>query len=396
MNLADRTKKVQPSSTLAAAAKAKRLAMLGYDVLNLTIGEPDYATPKNIQEAAIESIRNGKASFYTPTAGLPSLLQAIIDRITEDYGITYHTNEVMVGTGAKFILYTLFQAILNSEDEVIVTAPYWVSYSAQIKLAEGIAVPISVHDDAGFKVTVADLEKVRTNKTKAFVLNSPSNPTGAIYTADELKKIGEWAVKHKILIIADDIYAKLVYNGNVFTSIATLSDEIKRQTIVINGVSKAYAMTGWRIGYALGEATIISEMIKIASQATSNPTAVSQYAALEALTGDQNKVEEMRQVFEERLNHIYPRVADIPGFKLEKPAGAFYLYPDISETLALCGYTDVDDWVNDLLEDSYVVVVSGKGFGTSKHIRLSYATDLDTLNQAVDRISAFVNKKMIN
>ncbi|MEG0287035.1 MAG: pyridoxal phosphate-dependent aminotransferase [Vagococcus sp.] len=393
MELSKRVSRLLPSATLQAAAKAKALKESGVDVLSLTLGEPDFATPKSIQEAAIASIQNGEASFYTPVGGIKPLITSIINRTKVDYGISYEPSEIVVGTGAKFILYTLFQTILNEADEVIIPVPYWVSYASQVELAEGKPVFVEGQEDNGFKVSVEDLEKARTSKTKAFILNSPCNPTGAIYSPQELEKIGNWAVKHNILIVADDIYGKLVYNGNVFTPIATLSEDIKKNTIVINGVSKSYAMTGWRIGYAMGDSKIISQMTKIASQATSNPTAVSQYAAIEALSGSQEQVETMRTVFESRLNHLYERVSQLPGFTLEKPQGAFYLYPNIRKCLTLCGYENVTTWVNDLLEEAHVAVVTGEGFGTSDHIRLSYATDLETLDKAVDQIAAFIEKK---
>lgn len=395
MKVSNRVLKLKPSTTLETAAKAKKLAEKGINVLNLALGEPDFNTPENIQDAAVKAIKSGEASFYTAVSGQKKLIEAVISRTKEDYGIEYEPNQVVVGTGAKFILFILFQALLNEGDEVVIPSPYWVSYGEQVEICDGIPVFVEGIESNHFKVTVEDLEKVTTNKTKAFILNSPCNPTGAIYTPEELEKIGKWAVKHNILIVADDIYGKLVYNGNVFTPIATLSEEIKKQTIVINGVSKSYAMTGWRIGYALGDEKLISQMVKIASQATSNPSAVSQYAAIEALTGNQEQVEKMRLVFEERLNHTYKRLNEIPGVKIDKPQGAFYLYPDISECLELCGYDNVTDWVNDLLEEAHVAVVTGEGFGTSKHIRLSYATDLETLDLAMDQIIAFVNKKQI-
>ena len=393
MELSNRVLGLKPSATLAADAKAKELKAQGIDVVSLTLGEPDFSTPKNIQDAAIASIQDGRASFYTPVPGVPVLLESIIERTQKDYGLTYNSKEVMVGTGAKFILFTLFQTILNPNDEVIIPVPYWVSYAAQVELAEGKPIFVEGDEGNGFKVTVDKLEEARTDKTKAFILNSPCNPTGAIYTSEELEKIGNWAVKHNILVVADDIYGKLVYNGNVFTPIATLSEAIKKQTLIINGVSKSYAMTGWRIGYAMGDKEIISQMTKIASQATSNPTAVSQYAAVEALSGSQEQVEVMREVFEKRLNHFYNRVSELPGFKLEKPQGAFYLYPDISECLSICGYDNVTSWVNDLLAEAHVAVVTGEGFGTNKHIRLSYATDMETLDKAVDQIAMFIEKK---
>ncbi|MGX4685728.1 pyridoxal phosphate-dependent aminotransferase [Vagococcus sp. JNUCC 83] len=395
MEFSKKVSQLKESATLQAAAKAKKLKEQGIDVLNLTVGEPDFPTPNSIQQAAIRSIEEGVSSFYTAATGLNELKQAIIDRTREDYGVSYRLNEVFVGTGAKFILYSLFQTILNPGDEVIIPTPYWVSYSAQVELAEGKPVFAETTQDNHYRVTVDELEKVRTERTKAIILNSPSNPTGSIYTKEELISIGEWAVLHNIYIIADDIYAKLVYNGNVFTSIVSLSDEIKQQTIVVNGVSKAYAMTGWRIGYALCNQEITSQVSKVMSQSTGNPTTVSQYAAIEALSGDQDIVELMRQTFEERLNQIYPLVKAIPGVKVEKPQGAFYLYPNIKETMEICGYDNVTTWVNDLLEEVHVAVVTGEAFGTNHHVRLSYATDIKTLTQAIEKINQFIDSKRI-
>ena len=246
-----------------------------------------------------------------------------------EYQLCYQPKQVIVTDGAKYALYLLFQAILNVGDEVIIPVPYWVSYGEQVKLAEGKPVFVSSTQEQSFKVSVAQLEAVRTDKTKAIILNSPSNPTGVIYTEEELRQIGEWAVAHNILIIADDIYGRLVYNGHRFTPIATISEAIRQQTIIINGVSKTYAMTGWRIGFAVGDEKIIQAMTQLASQSTSNPVAVSQYAAIEALTGEQSTVEDMRQAFEKRLNHIYPKVAALPGVSLIKPEGAFYLFPNV-------------------------------------------------------------------
>lgn len=394
MELANRVLNLKPSATLAAAAKAKSLKHAGKDVLSLTLGEPDFETPQHIKEAAKRSIDNGSASFYTASAGIPELIQAIIERTQADTGVSYQADEVTVGTGAKFLLYALFQAVLNEGDEVLIPTPYWVSYGAQVELAGGKSIIVETDEKNHHKVTVNDLENAKTSRTKALVLNTPSNPTGMIYSEAELRAIGEWAVKNNCLIVSDDIYGKLVYNGHTFTPICSLSEAIKKQTIVINGVSKSYSMTGWRIGYALGDAAIIKQMTKLTSQSISNPTAVSQYAAVEALSGDQSCVEEMRQVFEERLNTVFPLVEALPGVVITKPQGAFYLYPDISETLTLCGYTDVDAWVNDLLEEELVAVVSGKGFGTSSHIRMSYATDMDTILSAVKRIETFINKKI--
>lgn len=395
MKLSQRAQKLEPSVTLAAAAKAKQLKSEGYDVLSLTVGEPDFPTPVNIQDAAITSIRSGKASYYTQAAGIPELRRAVVDYMKKYYGIDYQIEETIVTDGAKFALYALFQTILDAGDEVIIPVPYWVSYAEQIKLAEGIPVFVEAAMENDFKVTVAQLEAARTNKTVAMLLNSPSNPTGMIYTKDELRAIGEWAVANGILIIADDIYGRLVYNGNHFTPIASISKEIRKNTLVINGVSKTYSMTGWRIGFAIGNKEIIAAMAKITSQSTSNPTAASQYAALEALTGEQDSVEDMRLAFEERLNKLYPLVAAIPGVKLTKPQGAFYLFPNVKGTMELCGYSNVTTFVNDLLEEAHVATVTGAGFGAPENLRISYAADWQTLEEAVKRINAFVEEKRI-
>jgi aspartate/methionine/tyrosine aminotransferase len=281
---------------------------------------------------------------------------------------------------------------LDEGDEVIIPTPYWVSYGEQVKLADGTPVFVEGSEDNQFKVTVEQLETVRTENSKAVILNSPSNPTGMIYTKEELTAIGEWAVAHDLLIIADDIYGRLVYDGYEFTPIATISEEIRKQTLIINGVSKSYSMTGWRIGFAIGDKELIKAMTDIASQSTSNSTAVSQYAAVEALTGPQDAVEEMRQAFEERLNRLYPLMLEIPGVKLAKPQGAFYLFPNVKGTMDLCGYTDVTEFTDALLNEAHVAVVTGAGFGANENIRLSYASDWETLEEMVNRIKAFVEK----
>lgn len=395
MNVSNRAQQLTPSVTLAAAAKAKALKAKGVDVLSLTVGEPDFVTPKNIQKAAIASIEDGRASYYTPSGGIPELKQAVVSYVEREYQLRYQPKQVIVTDGAKYALYLLFQAILNVGDEVIIPVPYWVSYGEQVKLAEGKPVFVSSTQEQSFKVSVAQLEAVRTDKTKAIILNSPSNPTGVIYTEEELRQIGEWAVAHNILIIADDIYGRLVYNGHRFTPIATISEAIRQQTIIINGVSKTYAMTGWRIGFAVGDEKIIQAMTQLASQSTSNPVAVSQYAAIEALTGEQSTVEDMRQAFEKRLNHIYPKVAALPGVSLIKPEGAFYLFPNVKKTLEICGYDNVTNLVEDLLQEAHVALVTGEGFGAPEHVRMSYATDLMTLEKAIERMNDFIEKKRI-
>ncbi|KAF1303458.1 pyridoxal phosphate-dependent aminotransferase [Candidatus Enterococcus willemsii] len=393
MKLSKRTETLEPSVTLTASAKAKELKSQGADVLSVTLGEPDFPTPKHIQQAAIEAIESGKASFYTQTAGIPELRQAIISYIEQFYGLTYDVSQTLVTDGAKFALYVLFQALLDEGDEVIIPTPYWVSYGEQVKLADGTPVFVAGQESNNFKITVEQLESVRTTKTKAIILNSPSNPTGMIYTKEELAQIGEWAVANDLLIVADDIYGRLVYGEHTFTPIATISEEIRQHTLIINGVSKSYSMTGWRIGFAVGNKELIQAMIDIASQSTSNPTAVSQYAAVEALTGPQDTVEEMRLAFEERLNRLYPLVLEIPGVKLVKPQGAFYLFPNVKGTMEICGYDDVTEFTDALLNEAHVALVTGAGFGAEENIRLSYATDWETLEKTVNRIKAFVENK---
>lgn len=392
MKLSNRVLNMEESVTLAAAARAKALKAEGRDILSLTLGEPDFPTPKNIQQAAMAAIEDGRASFYTVTSGLPELKTAVVDYFAKYYGYEIQPNKVTVATGAKFTLYTFFMSVIDPGDEVIIPTPYWVSYADQILMAEGKPVFAQATEENNFKVTVAQLEDVRTEKTKVLVLNSPSNPTGMIYTAEELLAIGNWAVEHDILILSDDIYGRLVYNGNKFTPISSLSEEIRKQTVVINGVSKSYSMTGWRIGYAVGEPEIISAMSKVAGQTTSNPTAVAQYAAIEALTGSQDTVENMRLAFEERLNTIYPLLAQVPGFEVVKPQGAFYLFPNVKKAMEMKGYTDVTAFTTAILEEVGVALVTGDGFGAPENVRLSYATDMDTLKEAVQRLKDFMEK----
>lgn len=394
MQLSTKVRNLAPSVTLQAAARAKELKAQGLDVLSLTVGQPDFATPDNIQKAAIKAIESGEASFYTQSAGIPELRQAIVSYMKTYYGLDYSVNQTIVTDGAKFALYLLFQTILDEGDEVIIPVPYWVSYAEQVRLASGVPVFAQTDEEKGFKVTVEHLDEVLTKRTKAIIINSPSNPTGMIYSKEELRAIGEWAVKNQVLIVADDIYGRLIYGDNQFTSMAMLTPEIRENTIVINGVSKTYAMTGWRIGFAVGNEEIIQGMIRLASQSTSNPTAVSQYAAVEALNGSQDSVEAMRVVFEERLNRLYPLLTQIPGFKVQKPQAVFYFFINISETLQKCGYQEATSFVEDLLNEAHVAVVTGAGFGMDQYIRISYATDWETLEKSAQRIKAFVESKM--
>ncbi|MCG3083399.1 pyridoxal phosphate-dependent aminotransferase [Anoxybacillus sp. LAT_35] len=392
MKLAKRVASLTPSSTLAITAKAKELKAAGYDVIGLGAGEPDFNTPQHIMEAAVKAMYDGHTK-YTPSGGLATLKQEIIKKFQQDQQLDYKPSEIIVCVGAKHALYTLFQVILDEGDEVIIPTPYWVSYPEQVKLAGGIPVYVEGLEENEFKITPEQLKQAITNRTKAVIINSPSNPTGVIYTKEELQALGEVCVAHDVLIVSDEIYEKLVYGGHEHVSIAQLSPELKKQTIIINGVSKSHSMTGWRIGYAAGDAEIIGAMTDLASHSTSNPTSIAQYAAIAAYSGPQEPVEQMRQAFEQRLNIIYERLIQIPGFSCVKPQGAFYLFPNAKEAATMTGYENVDAFVEALLEEAKVALVPGSGFGAPNNVRLSYATSLDLLHEALDRIETFINEK---
>lgn len=392
VKLANRVMALTPSSTLAITAKAKELKEQGEDVIGLGAGEPDFNTPQHILDAATHSMNAGHTK-YTPSAGLPALKQAIIRKFEADQGLSYKPNEIIVGNGAKHVLYTLFQVLLNDGDEVIIPTPYWVSYPEQVKLAGGAPVYIEGYEQNQFKISPQQLREAITDKTKAVIINSPSNPTGVLYSAEELRELGKVCLEKDILIVSDEIYEKLVYFGAKHVSIAELSPELKEQTIVINGVSKSHSMTGWRIGYAAGNKQIVEAMTNLASHSTSNPTTTAQYAAIAAYNGPQEPVEEMRQAFEKRLEIIYDKLVAIPGFTCVKPEGAFYLYPNVKQAAEMTGYNHVDAFVESLLVEAKVAVIPGSGFGTPDNIRLSYATSLEQLEAAVARIHQFVESK---
>lgn len=380
---------LSPSTTLAITAKAKEMKESGIDVIGLGAGEPDYNTPANIIEAAYTSMKEGKTK-YTPAGGLPALKDAIIQKLQKDQGLDYSRKEIMIGIGAKHVLYTLFQVILNPDDEVIIPSPYWVSYPEQVKLAGGVPVHIEGTAAAQFKVTAQQIRDAVTSKTKAVIINSPGNPTGMIYSKEELQQIADVCQDKDIWIISDEIYEKLVYDGAKHVSIAQLSDDAKKRTLLINGVSKSHSMTGWRIGYIAGDAEVVNAMTDLASHSTSNPTTTSQYATIEAYNGPQDAVETMRKAFESRLEQVYPQLSAIPGFNVIKPQGAFYLLPDVSEAVKNTGFANVDDFAAALLTTANVAVIPGSGFGSPDTIRLSYATSIELLEEAIRRIHAFV------
>lgn len=392
IQLAKRVGTLTPSTTLAITAKAKQMKAEGYDVIGLGAGEPDFNTPQHIIDAAVASMEEGHTK-YTPSGGLPALKKEVAAKLKRDQGLEYDVKEIIVTNGAKHALYTLFQVLLDEGDEVIIPTPYWVSYPEQVKLAGGVPVYIEGAEANNFKVTPDQLKQAVTEQTKAVIINSPSNPTGMIYSKEELKALGDVCLEKGILIISDEIYEKLVYGEHKHVSVAEISDELKERTIIINGVSKSHSMTGWRIGYAAGNSEIIGAMTDLASHSTSNPTSNAQYATIAAYSGTQAPVEEMRKAFEERLNIIHQKLVDIPGITCIKPQGAFYLFPNVKVAAKLAGCKDVDEFVEKLLTEAQVAVVPGSGFGSPDNIRLSYATSLELLEAAVERIRDYIQSK---
>jgi aspartate aminotransferase len=389
MNISKRLQYIKPSPTLAIDAKAKSLKQQGVDIINFGVGEPDFDTPQNIKNAAITAINSGLTK-YCPVSGTIEIKNAIIEKLKRDNNLTYSPDQIIVSSGAKHSLYNLFQSIIDNGDEVIVPAPYWVSYPDMIALAGGKAVIIQTSDKTNFKATSADIEKALTPKTKAIVINSPSNPTGSTYSYTELKAIADVCIKNRILIISDEIYEKLTYDNFKFTSIAQVSPQTKELTIVINGVSKAYAMTGWRIGYTVGQKDIISSMSKIQSQSTSNACSISINAAVEALTGPQECVETMRKEFEKRRDYIVAKLNTIAGITCRKPEGAFYVFPNIKKLLGKRfngSVISIDlEFADYLLNTAKIAVVPGTAFGAEGYIRISYATSIKNIKAGIERL----------
>lgn len=387
--IAERAKKVKPSPTLAVDSKAKELKAKGFDVVNFGVGEPDFDTPEHVKEAAIKAIRDGFTK-YTPVGGIDELKEAIIEKLEKDNGLKYGKENILVSCGAKHSLYNIAQALFGPGDEVIIPAPYWVSYPDQVLINDAQPVIVETYEEDSFMLQPEALESKITQRTKALILNSPSNPTGFIYNKKILEKIGEIALKHNIYIISDEIYEKLIYEGEKHLSIASLDEEIKEKTIVVNGLSKSHAMTGWRIGYAAGPAEIIKTMTKIQSQSTSNPTSIAQKAAVAALTGSQDCVEKMRQEFEKRRNYLVEGLNSIGGISCKMPKGAFYAFPNISKVL---GKKASNNQINSsmdlsiyLLEQAKVALVPGSAFGAEGYVRISYATSMENLSKGIERI----------
>lgn len=393
--LSERAKKIKPSPTLAIDAKAKSMKAAGVDVVNFGVGEPDFDTPEHIKEAAIKAIKDGFTK-YTPVGGIDPLKDAIIEKFKKDNQIDYTRDEILVSCGAKHSLYNIAQALYGPGDEIIIPSPYWVSYPDQVLLNDAAPIFVKTTETDKFMLRPEILKKHITKKTKAIILNSPSNPTGLAYDKKTLESIAEIVISNKLYVISDEIYEKLTYDGVRHISIASLSSEIKDRTLVVNGLSKAYAMTGWRIGYTAGPKDIIKAMTNIQSQSTSNPTSIAQKAAVEALTGPQDFIQTMLSEFDKRRKFLVSELNSISGMSCLTPTGAFYAFPNTAELYGKqagrAKISSSSDFALYLLEKANVALVHGEAFGDDNYIRLSYATSMENLKKGIDRIKEAISK----
>jgi len=392
-NLSQIASAVQASTTMAIDSLYKQMKADGVDVIGFGAGEPDFATPDEIKAAGISAIEQDHTK-YTPAHGMLELRQAVCSRLKADRGLVYSPSQIVVGSGAKHVVYTALRAIIDPGDEVILPAPYWVSYIELIKMMGGVPVVLSAGEEKGFKLSTGQLEAAVTPKTKALILNNPSNPTGMMYNREELQAIANLCVKHDLYVVADEIYCGLVYDGRPFTSFATLGEEIKERTILVNGVSKSYAMTGWRIGYGCANEQTAKVMANYISHSAGSPSTISQEAARAALTGPQEKIEIMRQAFEERRNYIVERMNAIPGVSCIKPEGAFYVMMNLKDifgkTIHGVKINSADDFADVFLKKGLVAVVPGTGFGAPGFIRWSYACSMGNIKEGMDRLEKFL------
>jgi len=395
MKVSERSKLVKPSVTLALAAKAQAMRAQGVDLVNFTAGEPDFDTPQRIKDAAVQALKKGMTK-YTDVRGIEPLREAVAKKYLKEFALQYSKDEVLVSCGGKHALYNIFQATIDPGDEVIIPSPYWVSYSDMVLLAGGVPKLIPATEANGFRITPKELKGAMTSRTRAFVFNSPSNPTGAAYGFEEIQGLCRILEQHNCLILSDDIYEKIVYDGFRFHSIVSVSPSLRERTIIFNSLSKTYAMTGWRIGYALGPAAVISAAAKIQSQSTSNPTSFAQVAAIEALAGPQDEVQQMVGEFQKRRDLIVKRLKGMPGISCFNPQGAFYVFPNIGSLLGKKAgefkLASAGDFAEYLLQEARVLAVPGEDFGSTENIRISYATSLEEIEKGCDRIEAAVKK----
>jgi aspartate aminotransferase len=388
--LSDRVKRVKPSPTLAMDAKAKAMRAAGEDVVNFGVGEPDFDTPDNIKEAAVKALKDGQTK-YTPAAGILPLREAAADKFKKDNGLEYGADQILVSCGAKHSLYNIAQALLSPGDEVLIPSPYWVSYPAQVLLNDGTPVIVETREEDSFMLKADALEAAVTPKTKALMLNSPSNPTGLAYDRKTLEAVAEIALRHNLIVISDEVYEKLLYDGAEHVSIASLGKEIKEKTIVVNGISKSHAMTGWRIGFAAGPVDVIKAMAKIQGQSTSNPSSIAQWAGVEALTGPQDFLGTMLVEFDKRRKFLVEGLNAMSGVSCLSPSGAFYAFPNTSGVYGgkIKNSTDLAIY---LLEEAKVALVQGDAFGNDNHVRISYAVSMEDIKKALERIEAALKK----
>ena len=391
--LAERVNKINESPTMRVATEAKRMKAEGIDVIDFSVGEPDFPTPNNIKEAAKTGIDDNHTK-YTAIAGTVELRKAIAQKLEKDNNLDYDISEIIVTSGAKQSVFNALFAIVNKGEEVIIPSPYWVSYPDMVNMSEGISVFVETNEKNGFRITPEQLEEAITPKTKALILCNPSNPTGSAYSKKELEDIANVCLKHNFYIISDEIYEKLVYDNFKFISFASLSPEIKKRTLLVNGISKSYSMTGWRIGYTAGPKDVISAMNKIQSHSTSHPSSVSQYAAIEALTGSQSTISEMITEYKKRRDYLYDQLISIDGITCYKPEGAFFLFPNVS---AFFGRKNDKMKINNsldlamyLLSEAKIAVVPGEGFGAEGYLRISYATSMENIKEASRRLKEIV------
>ena len=395
MNLSKKAKSISPSITLEITGKANELKAQGVNVMSFAAGEPDFNTPKNIIEAAVKAMEAGHTK-YTKTAGIVELRKAICKKLNQENNLNYSEEQIVVSTGAKQCLANTFLAILNKGDEVILQNPCWVSYTELIKLADGVPVIVNCDENDGYKLSAKNIEKAVTSKTKAILLNSPHNPTGIVYNKNELEEIAQIAKKYNLIIISDEIYEKLIYDGEEHVSIASLSEDAYERTIVINGLSKTYAMTGWRVGYTASSTKLAKVMSSVQSHMTSNVCSISQYAALEALTGPQDSINMMKNAFEERRNFMMKKLEEIDEVSFIKPQGAFYIMVNITyfigKSINGVKINNSIEFAKMLLEEEKVAVIPGAAFGLENFIRLSYATSMEVIEEGLDRIKSFLGK----
>ena len=384
-----------PSATIAAAAKARELRSQGVNVREFTLGEPDFTTPAHICEAAKAAMDAGH-THYTPAVGLPALKEAVCAAFERDYGVTYKPTEVTVSNGAKHAIHNVLTACCEPGDEVIIPTPFWVSYSALVELVGAIPVLVETTEESGFCMTADQFRSAITPKTRLLMLNSPSNPTGAVYPVEALEALARVAVEKDIIVMSDEIYDKLIYDGYTFKTFASFGEDVKNNTIIVNGVSKAYAMTGWRIGWTLAPENVSKAITKLQSQQTSNPCSVSQYAAMEALNGPQDCISEMLVQFQQRREYVLGRLRNMPGLTFADPGGAFYAFFNVSSHFGreLPGGSNVDnssDFCTALLENAHVALVTGDAFGAPGYVRLSFATSMETIEAGLDALEKFLS-----